>query len=87
MARYNKVGFLPTLSAKKLNINGPNAAPKVTSDEIHDACSGVIGVSKGLSDKSTPESFVTTGEDHVKAVPAISWMKFAEIKTRIHQKE
>lgn len=58
-------------------MKGPTAAPRVTNDEIHDACSGVIGVSKGLSDKSTPESLANTGDDHVRAVPAIIWMKLA----------
>lgn len=66
------------MSAKKLNIKGPTAAPRVTKEEIHDACSGVIGVSKGLWDKSSPDSLGSTGDDHVKVVPEISKIKFAE---------
>lgn len=59
-------------------MKGPTAAPRLTNDEIHEACSGVMGVSNGLSDKSVPASFGIIGEDHIIAVPEISISMFAE---------
>lgn len=77
------MGFLPILSAKKLNMNGPTAAPNVTNEDIHEAWSGVIGVSNGLCVKSPPLNLGSIGVDHVKADPEISIAILAEIKAYI----
>lgn len=76
-ARSSKVGFLPILSARRPQGNGPNTAPRARSEPIHDSCSRVITKPKGLSAScSSSVRMARTGDDQVQAIPLATDSKF-----------
>lgn len=76
-ARRSKVGFLPILSARRPQGNGPSTAPRARREPIHDSCSVVITVPKGFSGSlSSSLRMARTGDDQVQAIPLAMERRF-----------